>query len=327
MIKRSKKVDEIIKSLALLQYYIKFNNKLSKYDVNKDCEDFFCGLFNIVYDLELSNMNKIQKNFPSIDLGSIKDGISVQITATILKKKVNNTIEGFEDKKLYKVYNELWIFTLFEKQNIKELVYKERKYSVKRIDLYDFINEIINLEKEKIDQIITYLEENLENCMDSVNGEIEYSKGTLKKGSTYKQYLCYIFGTDSIKDIDKNEYETYLKVIDTFSKKLIKLSKITRKYLATCMNYVVEEYLSQERLVMSWNEVSSNVKDTNKLKDQVKILIDNKFISPDEYDLDYGYIRIYNCKYDILFDLYSYCNEKNISISDIIVDLDFSNLD
>ncbi|GKX66879.1 SMEK domain-containing protein [Inconstantimicrobium mannanitabidum] len=326
MIKRSKKVEEIIKGLALLQYYIKFNNKLSKYDVNKDCEYFFCDLFNIAYDLELSNMNRIQKNYPSIDLGSTNDKISVQITATTSKKKVDETIQGFEDKELYKEYKELWIFTLFEKHSMKSNTYKSNKYLIKRIDLYDFINEIMNLNKKKIEKIASYLDDNLENCMDSVNGSIEHSKGSIKKGSTYEQYLCYVFGEDSIKDIDKDYRKEYFKVIDEFSKKLIKLSKTTRKYLVTCMNYPIKEHLSHERLVMSWNEVSSNVKDINKLSSQISILIDNKFISPDD-DSDYACIRIYEYDYDILYDLYCYCNEKDISVSDIIVELDFTKLD
>ncbi|MET1174423.1 SMEK domain-containing protein [Paenibacillus amylolyticus] len=76
-----------MKGLSLLQYYIKFSsNKLRNHSINEQCQAFFAGLLNRMYDLELVTL---EKDHPAIDLGDYKNHYSVQITTDATKK---NTI-------------------------------------------------------------------------------------------------------------------------------------------------------------------------------------------------------------------------------------------
>lgn len=58
-------------------------NRNGLFDINKYCEDMFCGLLNIVYELDLINLNKIDYNFPAVDLGDYNKRTCFQVTSTI----------------------------------------------------------------------------------------------------------------------------------------------------------------------------------------------------------------------------------------------------
>ena len=60
---------DITARLSTLTAYIRLNNKQGLTDANKEAEDFFCGLLNMVLDASLGNMNRIQQDYPAIDLG------------------------------------------------------------------------------------------------------------------------------------------------------------------------------------------------------------------------------------------------------------------
>lgn len=54
-------------------------NRNGLFDINKYCEDVFCGLLNIVYDLNLNNLNCIAYNFPATDLGDYNKRICFRV--------------------------------------------------------------------------------------------------------------------------------------------------------------------------------------------------------------------------------------------------------
>lgn len=69
---------------------------------------------NLIYDINLKNLNSVKSNFPAIDLVDKKS--SYQITSSNDRKKMQNTLNGFEKHNLYKYYNKLYILVLGDKK-------------------------------------------------------------------------------------------------------------------------------------------------------------------------------------------------------------------
>jgi len=96
MYKEQKYIEDITTSLSFIIANIERFNNLNLYDLNIHSEDFFCKLLNIIYDLNLKNLNLKDKNTPSIDLGDNDKKICYQITSTNDSTKIKETIIKFE---------------------------------------------------------------------------------------------------------------------------------------------------------------------------------------------------------------------------------------
>ena len=59
------------------------------FDTHTISHDFFCRLLNEIYDLKLVVMDRLQANFPAIDLGDETNKRSFQITAATVPIKYN----------------------------------------------------------------------------------------------------------------------------------------------------------------------------------------------------------------------------------------------
>jgi len=111
---------EYIKNqLIWIKTKVDLDNQLSLYDINKLGEDIFIHILNDVYDLSLKNANKLQENFPAIDLVDDLNKIVIQVTSTITAEKVRSTIKKFKQLKQYSGY-QLQFFYLKEKPNFQK---------------------------------------------------------------------------------------------------------------------------------------------------------------------------------------------------------------
>jgi len=165
LLKKQEIDSKVFEALSILKYYIQMNNETGNFDINKYCEDFLVDLLNLVYDINLINLNEIEVNFPAIDLGDKNSRICYQVTSTSGINKVEYTIDKFIEKSLYEEYDELNIFILGEKKNHTKLIQRDEiEFSYDR-NLLDFntlavdIQNIKNL--EKLNDIYRLLEESL----------------------------------------------------------------------------------------------------------------------------------------------------------------------
>ncbi len=77
---------------------IGLDSNLDFYDINKISEGFSAKLLNFIFKLELEDLNKIHRNYPSIDLGDYKNKIAFQITSRTDFQKFKENIETFVTK-------------------------------------------------------------------------------------------------------------------------------------------------------------------------------------------------------------------------------------
>lgn len=161
MFLKTQLVEEVNKYLSIIQAYVHMQNCNGLFDINKYCEDVFCGLLNIVYDLNLKNLNKIIYNFPAVDLGDYDKRICFQVTSTNDISKIRYTVDKFIEKELYKDFDSVFIFILGNKKSYtadinagENLVFDISKNVM---DISDLSITINNFEDDKINAILGYL--------------------------------------------------------------------------------------------------------------------------------------------------------------------------
>jgi hypothetical protein len=160
------KLKEGIKDkLSILTTRVKLETAVGHTDINHEVEDFYCGLLNAVFDWELSNLNALQMNFPAIDLADRKKRIAVQVTSTEGRKKVQDTLNRFFEKKLDEYFDRLIVLIIGKKPNSRSqfTLKGELDFDAKR-DIWDtdaLIKKIYALREGKLKAVAEYIEKQL----------------------------------------------------------------------------------------------------------------------------------------------------------------------
>lgn len=74
---------------------IHFRNDQGLYDINRESEDVAAGLLNLVFNLDLKNLNEEEPNFPGIDLGDDKNKKAFQVTSRTDPAKIKKDMGTF----------------------------------------------------------------------------------------------------------------------------------------------------------------------------------------------------------------------------------------
>ena len=162
---RSEKVEYVYRTLERLAYETAGRNRNKRYRNTADEENFFCELLNIVFNLNLINVNEMRNNENGIDLADSDKRIAVQVTATASKSKIKHTLDvtSADDYDGYEIW---FVFTkCYMEDEINKL--KTGTYSIpnylrfdpqKNIyDVYDILNKIEYLGTNELDKVYAFL--------------------------------------------------------------------------------------------------------------------------------------------------------------------------
>lgn len=86
---RSTLFDACERHLSLLAMRVLHRGKLNILNLHLHCEDFYAGLLNRLYDLQLTNMNAYVQNAEGVDLIDKTSKVILQVSATATTAKVN----------------------------------------------------------------------------------------------------------------------------------------------------------------------------------------------------------------------------------------------
>lgn len=214
-------IEQITYNLNLIRLNIESFNKLSLYDLNIYSEDFFCKLLNVVFDYNLENLNSKDKNTVSIDLGDTQQRVCFQVTSSNDREKIQNTIDKFEQYKLYDSYDDLYILILKNKGNYKKSFTTNNKYRFSKDNIID-LNLLINDIKSKDLKIQT-------KAFEIINQNINKFK-FLKE----KQENSYTTDIDSLilekKELAREKYNLTIEVVKMLKEEL--RSRTHKRYLS-----------------------------------------------------------------------------------------------
>ncbi|WP_219375169.1 SMEK domain-containing protein [Bacillus mycoides] len=345
MLKRKDEMDEVIKGLSTLQFYLRYSsNKLGLQDINKMCEPFFCELFNILWNKEYQRLESEKKNHPAIDLGDKINKSSVQITTSGTKQKLWDTIKKFEDNELYVHYDELIHFVVGEKDyQFKEkddvkfkkdncgtyIVHKtidEYKYSIRIIDLMDLIEFIDQLVGEKFSNIHDYIKNHIGDPVKLLMNNLYDIDPDELKLFTAESFLdfCEPESIDERNDffIEIKNLANQINDMSENSKRfLYKILDIHQKNSQKKFDSVqIDPHVIQKRLDLSIYDMQGEIAVLRNAK------LFNETAYEDEQMLGIEYYE-YNGHFDYISTILQYCKEEGIDLKKLILTPDFSLLD
>ena len=160
-------------------------NAVGLFDINRISEDFYIPILSILFNCDdLVNQNRIQHNFPAVDLGSNNTRQSFQVSSDASSAKIIETIKKFKSHKLYEDFDSLNILLLTQKQNQyrsrlleKEIENLSIDFDIEKnvLDPFDLLKKIDGLPTQQIKQISDYLEVEFNKVDESLKFKSELS--------------------------------------------------------------------------------------------------------------------------------------------------------
>lgn len=158
-------MQKIREYLSILTVYVKLSASSGCTDINRDAEDFYCGLLNTAFGWKLKNLNAMQMDYPAIDLADEENGICIQVTSTEGRDKVAKTIQKFFKHELNARFSRLIILVIGEKPRYRATIWGPPGFDFEQDrDVWDtpyLIREIEALPDETIMRVRKYLEQHL----------------------------------------------------------------------------------------------------------------------------------------------------------------------
>ena len=228
-------IEEIKNFFARLVTEVKINNACGHYDINLVTENFYIPILKYIYRCnDLENQNKIQYNFPAIDLGCKTTKTSFQVTSSAESRKIIYTIEKFKEHDLHKEYDTLYVLIITEKQKSYTSarlleVAKEIEFNVENniIDYRNLIEIVSSKDVDFLKGLADLLRKEFEKdtrftlCRDELNEFLDLSSNRVRVEKDSKKYIPDVF-VESSQAKDKarlfaNPAFFYRKIFDTLN--------------------------------------------------------------------------------------------------------------
>lgn len=174
MLKSGQLIELIIQNLNIFREELKSNAKLGLLNQNVHSENFVAKILNVIYDINLKNLNDKKSNFPGLDLGDEQNqGIAFQITTEKKSSKINETLFTCINQKHYLKFKTIKILIISNKQknyNIKHKTHPHFSFDPERniLDFDSLFHEIKNLNNDKLQLIYTIVSEELPTVLTKV---------------------------------------------------------------------------------------------------------------------------------------------------------------
>ncbi len=114
--KREVALKAVVDSLALVEKSCELRGLLHLFDAHVLSHHFFCRLLNELYTLKLEVMDRIQDNYPAIDLGDTENRTAFQVTTEKTSAKVQHTLEVFARQGLQAKFSKLRVLVIGKRQ-------------------------------------------------------------------------------------------------------------------------------------------------------------------------------------------------------------------
>ncbi|MCU7667724.1 SMEK domain-containing protein [Bacillus thuringiensis] len=212
--------EEINRALTWIESSVRIESKQGYYNKNKDAENLFCGLLNLIHGYDLKNLNYESQNTPGIDLGDKQSRICYQITSQNTRDKIKESIEKFQNHKFNNTYDELIILIIGYKKKFHPFKNDEYDFKLKVIGIEEIGKEINEMSIEEKEEILKHLNMTIP---DLIQYESEYTDVVLKTGKNYASFLDF-FSDEEYHDEDTifiNEFAETLSELDSKTRKLI----------------------------------------------------------------------------------------------------------
>ncbi|MEB6320884.1 SMEK domain-containing protein [Staphylococcus xylosus] len=215
-------------------------------------ENFFRDLLNVVYGYSLQNQNKVEKNAQAFDLIDIKNKIIIQVSATITKQKIENTLKKDNIlKKQKEGYRLMFLFIGKQNLNIKSKKY-ENPYNI----LFDSEKDIIltqDLCEKFFDLSISYQNQTLDLIRNELSPILFEESLIFLKEEFINEKLKFNISNLASRYFEEND-------VDTVNNKIVEAISISNEFKNNNNVYLknIKKYIE--------NDILYNIKSDTSLK-------------------------------------------------------------
>lgn len=214
--KTKENIDEIIKYSARFTEELRFYTSLGLYDINIHAENFFIPVLNLIYGIDLKNLNvTVKKNYPAIDLADSQKRVAFQITSTHTTDKLISTLEKFIQNKLYSIFPTLYFIIIggkgnsYNQEKIDALTTGKFNFDVSShiLDLSDLHKLITNLPEEIIEDVKSIFKNEFSDIqIDRRKRKFQFEYSTTESEKLYLNVLRIVIPKQIyIADVDIDE--------------------------------------------------------------------------------------------------------------------------
>jgi hypothetical protein len=323
-------IKKLAERFATLSNVVSIQNKSGLNDINKSAERLFIDVLNLIYHLNLRDMNEIQANYPAIDLGDYNSRICFQVTSESSNSKFKKTVDKYKNKGLDKHFDKL-CFLIISNTDKCSLTDKEVETSV--ININDLAIQAFSLNDQDLQYLDSYLDTNLVSRIETRSSILPpqiISSFNTPEPTAFIKHLCI-----ENEDVYINELKADLK---SFTQKLLSLTEHQKEFLYYIvsqgqypLNSIGRGY-SEHTVCIPTTQIEQTFGDYGKqLFDSLKAM-DLVYLN-DEYDPqnDDRFITALEVYYNgisedlnLFSSFKSFCNGNNLLLHKIIVGCDLS---
>ncbi len=339
MITRGLIIGKIVDDIAGLKYQIQTRNKLKLYDLTKVSEDFCREVLNIVYNLDLINLNNERVNEPGIDLGDRRSKIAYQITSTKYSPKIKATLEAITDEQKND-YETFLVFIVGEKATsytIDETLLNEFSFKIDQhiVDLDDLLKDIMVADIAILDSLYSLFQKEFRQVrieLEPVDSEGNFESSLYNqleqipsKKPENANKLADFFDDDVCDDSTVN-----LNIIQELYSKLSKIPRVTRELIPIIaergtkrrFNHLYDEYGILPQVLRNSLRLTES-----ELQSEIAILSDSSVIYFGENyigEVLHHYVTLTDMTINVIID---WVLENDISLSKMFNTMDWTILD
>jgi len=290
-------IGQVIDDLDAIASQVKARCKLGQNDLNRVLEDFFKELLNLIYGINLRNLNTERSNEPGLDLGDTTVGarVAYQITSQASAKKVNDTLKKITAKQSNQ-YDKFYVLIIGERQGSYTLdPTLSRQYGFNEanvIGMTELCREIMALELGDLQAVHRKLADEQRRIRIELEPE-------LPDGTFTTSVLQFIEGKPSVKRSDaslfyehsdveglfKNRSEAQ-KALDEFIDELARLPRLTREFYGWLIDEADQRtVLGSAGLEINADYVDAKCRNMPNFMSEIRLLTARDFI---DYDQEEG---------------------------------------
>ena len=194
--------------LGRFAHEVKVANAMGLFDINTIAEDFLIPAFKIAFDCpDLCNQNRIQMNFPAVDLGCKTSRTSIQITSDSSSSKVRETLEKFESHNLSSDFDSLYVYVITERQNS----YSSQKLTESANSLSIAFDPSINILDFR--DLAKRFGELTNEQLESINGHLDAEFTKTDANLQFRSNLDAFLGVSQQKIEDEKRTKKYIPLV------------------------------------------------------------------------------------------------------------------
>jgi hypothetical protein len=162
MLKREAYLRHIADSLGILEFAVTNRGVLRLFDLNVVAESFFAHVLNVIYGLNLQNLND-ERSMPGLDLGDESAKVAFQVSSESSHAKLQKTIDKvihweLYKKYFYKKYSSIRVLVIGKKQKLYRKPFDTQGLfsflpSNDVVDIRDLVQELQRLTTPQLEQL------------------------------------------------------------------------------------------------------------------------------------------------------------------------------